>query len=231
MPTHTNADVSHRNSIAYKFKEFIDSLKQNGVRLTTKKIFRRFYYYVIGVDFSLQNLHDLNIVGDHAKNATALVSTSKDFLFELFEILQSEAGEEFKKGRFIDIGSGKGAAIIFAKEFGFKRSLGVEFAKELHKIAQKNIKKLDINEVVSINKDAVEYFPPRDTTVIFLFNPFDRTVMRKVVKNILKARESFIYSCYLIYVNPTASKELDEVFEIIMKKEFKNGAKVLFYKL
>ncbi|MBZ5489392.1 MAG: class I SAM-dependent methyltransferase [Acidobacteriia bacterium] len=42
---------------------------------------------------------------------------------------------------FIDLGSGKGRALLMAAQYGFKRIIGVEFMPELHRVAQENIRK------------------------------------------------------------------------------------------
>ena len=39
---------------------------------------------------------------------------------------------------FIDMGSGKGRVLVFAVQHGFRRSVGVEFAQELHDVAVEN---------------------------------------------------------------------------------------------
>ncbi len=231
MSTKTNADMSYQNSLFYKIGEFFDSLKENGLKMTLKKVFRRLYYFLKGVDFSTQNLYDLSIVGNHAQCGTALVSTSKDFLFVLLTMLEKKVGRDFLKERFVDLGSGKGAAVIHARSLGFKKCLGVEFATEFHNRAEKNIKKMGVDEVVLLNIDAAEFTPPKDTTLIFLFNPFDMTVMKKVAANISKAKKDFINPCFLIYVNPTAYEVLDDLFEFLGENEFKSGAKVHFYRI
>lgn len=41
---------------------------------------------------------------------------------------------------FVDFGSGKGRTLLLAAEFNFKRIIGVEFARELHDTAVKNVK-------------------------------------------------------------------------------------------
>ncbi len=85
------------------------------------------------------------------------------------------------KNIFFDYGSGKGAAIIHAKKIGFKRAIGVEFAKELHEIAVENIKKMNLKDVDSFYADASAYILPSDVSVIYFYNPFDEIVMEKVV--------------------------------------------------
>jgi hypothetical protein len=41
---------------------------------------------------------------------------------------------------FIDLGSGKGRALLLASEFPFQEIIGVELGPELHEIAKKNIR-------------------------------------------------------------------------------------------
>lgn len=43
------------------------------------------------------------------------------------------------KYSFVDLGSGKGRAILMATKFLFRRVMGVEFSRELHQIAQDNL--------------------------------------------------------------------------------------------
>ena len=42
--THTNADMSHQNSIFYKLSVFVKSLKDNGIVPTIRKIGQRIFY-------------------------------------------------------------------------------------------------------------------------------------------------------------------------------------------
>lgn len=44
---------------------------------------------------------------------------------------------------FVDIGSGKGAAVMMASEFPFRRSVGIELSAELIAIARRNVEKFN----------------------------------------------------------------------------------------
>ena len=228
--THTNADMSHQNGIAYKFGELINSLGENGALPTLKKIGQRISYKVKGLDFSTQNIYELTRTGEHKEHGTALVSTSKDFLAKLLSDLEKSIEKPLKKSLFIDYGSGKGAAIIHAKALGFERTVGVEFAKELHETAQKNIQKLKLENVDSYYADAATYLAPLDVSVIYLFNPFDEVVMRKLIENIVKQKEKFENDVYLIYGN-ASSDILQDSFELIKKITYPSGATADFYKI
>jgi len=228
--THINADMSHQNSMNYKLGEFLDSLKTNGVFPTIRKIGQRVNYRVKGVDFSTQNIYDLTRTGVYQEHGTALVSTSKDFLSKLINDLEESIGKPLDKNLFIDYGSGKGAAIIHAKKIGFKETLGVEFAKELHETAVKNIEKLNLKKVESLYADATTHIAPLHVSVIYLFNPFDELVMEKVIQNLVKQKEHFTNDVYVIYGNASCDI-LKNYFELIEKKVYPSGATADFYKI
>jgi len=231
LEMHTNVDMSHQNTLWFKMKLFLDSLKVNGVVPTIKRIYQRIYYKQKGVDFSTQNLHNLTLVGEHAEHGTALVSTSKDLLERVFSELEALSAVKIKKELFIDYGSGKGAALIHAHNLGFKEVYGVEFAKELNDTSLENIKKLNLQNIHSLNEDATAFMPPKETTLIYFFNPFDEVVMRKVIENILEAKKYFIEDVYIIYGRPTCGALLEERFTLLGTKEHESGTTVSFFKV
>ena len=228
--THTNADMSHQNGIFYKLSIFIKSLKDNGIAPTIRKIGQRIFYKVKGVDFSTQNIYDLTRVGEHQEHGTALVSTSIDFLTQLLKDLESSMEKPLEKNVFVDYGSGKGAAIIHAKKLGFSKTIGVEFAKELHEKAVQNIKALNLKNVESLYADATTYALPDDISVIYFFNPFDELVMQKVINNIMAQKSSFKNDVYVIYGNASCTI-LKENFELLKELTYSSGAKAEFYKI
>jgi 16S rRNA G966 N2-methylase RsmD len=230
-PTHTNADMSHQNTFIFQLKKFKDSLQHNGIKPTLQKIAQQVEYKIKGVDFSTQNIFDLTLTGDHKDHGTALVSTSKDFFNRVFKDLEEITGKELDKSLFIDYGSGKGAAIIHASKFGFKKTIGIEFAKELHDTSVENIKKLGFSNVESLHADATEFLPPSDVSIIYFFNPFDEVVMQKVVDNINSMKEHFDKEVYIIYGNPSCSEVLNENFTLLKNTTHESGARVNYYKV
>ncbi len=228
--THTNADMSHENRLSYKISIFFKSLRDNGILPTIRKIGQRLYYKIKGVDFSTQNIYDLTRKGEYTEHGTALVSTSIDFLTQLLGDLERAIEKPIDKSLFVDFGSGKGAAIIHAKKLGFKRAIGVEFAKELHESALKNIKALRVKDVESIYEDATEFTLPKETSLIYFFNPFDEVVMQKVFDNIMSQKDSFKNDVYVIYGNASCTVWRDNC-ELLDKITYISGATAEFYKL
>jgi len=228
--THTNADMSHQNSIVYQFGEFLDSLQKNGIFSTARKVGQRLYYKRKGLDFSTQNIYNLTRIGEYQNSGTAFVSTSKDFLKKLIEDLEKSIGKPLNRELFLDYGSGKGSAIIHAKDIGFKEAIGVEFAQELHEIAESNIAKMKLKNVQSIYADATTYSLPLNVSVVYLFNPFDEMVMSKLVENILKEKENLKGDVYLIYKNASCDI-LKNSLEFIAEITYPSGSTAHFYKL
>jgi predicted RNA methylase len=228
--THTNADMSHQNTFYYKTEVFFKSLKDNGLMPTIRKVGQRIDYKIKGVDFSTQNIYDLTRTGEHQERGTALVSTSIDFLAQLIEDLEQLIKKPVPKNCFVDFGSGKGAAIIHAKKLGFKKTIGVEFAKELHECAVKNIEALGLRDVASLYEDATNYQLPNDISVIYFFNPFDEVVMDKVMQNIMQQKSEFENDVYIIYGNASCTT-VRNYCELLDETVYPSGAKAEFYKL
>ena len=108
---------------------------------------------------------------------------------------------------FIDLGSGKGRALLLALHFPFRRIIGVEFALELHRIAQANLIRVratgtDINRIGLVHADATEFELPPEPAVIYLYNPFSDGVMRGVIERVLRSHGEHPRPIYIVYANP-----------------------------
>jgi len=114
--------------------------------------------------------------------------------------------EPSQKKHFLDIGCGKGRAMCVAAHYGFNQLTGIDFSDKLCEAATVNLQatKLQIPAInfTVINQDAVTAEVPKDTDCIFLFNPFDEVVMKKVLSNIIKSLEVFPRQLNIIYSNP-----------------------------
>jgi predicted RNA methylase len=113
---------------------------------------------------------------------------------------------------FIDIGSGKGRALLLASEFSFQRIIGVELLPELHRIAQENIVKFTARNssppMISINVDATEFDFPDEPLVVFLFHPLPEVGFRKVFANLQQSLNFAPRPAFLVYANP--------IFEMVL---------------
>jgi len=115
---------------------------------------------------------------------------------------------------FIDFGSGKGRALLIAAGFPFKEVVGVEFSRELHEIAEKNIRLIppemtSAGVVRSIHRDAAVFELPKSDLICYLYNPFGPPVITAVAEKLAAHNKDFGYNIIIIYVDPRHR----EVFE------------------
>src|ERR1051325_10401541 len=114
---------------------------------------------------------------------------------------------EYEQSVFVDLGAGKGRAVLLASRFPFKEIVGVEFSADLTHIAQDNIRaykdvKQRCDRLSVVCQDASEYVLPEDPIVIYLNNPFRDPVMSQVIKNIETSLSTTPRAVYIIYWNP-----------------------------
>lgn len=108
---------------------------------------------------------------------------------------------------FVDLGSGKGRAILMASSLPFKKIVGVEFSKELASIAEDNLSRysedlMNCKNIELICMDAVKYIFPEDPLVLYLYNPFDSSVMAHVVNNIAESFQKKPRRIVVLYFTP-----------------------------
>ncbi|SRR6266481_3926676 len=115
---------------------------------------------------------------------------------------------------FIDFGSGKGRALLIAAGFPFKEVVGVEFSRELHEIAKKNIALIPpeitrAGVLRSIHGDAAVFELPKSDLVCYFYNPFGPPVITVVAERLAAHHKDYGYRIIIIYANP----HHPEVFE------------------
>jgi SAM-dependent methyltransferase len=109
--------------------------------------------------------------------------------------------EELAVFTFVDIGCGKGRALLLAEEYSFRKIVGVEFSRRLAQIAAKNAAKIGSQRISVVHADARDFQFPPEPLVVFLYNPFSGDILRSVM-NRLGPHPS---SLYILYVNPVHS--------------------------
>jgi hypothetical protein len=132
---------------------------------------------------------------------------------EMLDALQRRANLHFADFTFVDLGSGKGRTLLMASDYPFQRIIGVEFLPSLHRIAEQNLTeyKSDAQKcfmVESILEDATTFPLPDAPLIVYLFNPFPESGMRRTVENLATSRDRNPRPIYVLYHNP----QLEHVF-------------------
>jgi SAM-dependent methyltransferase len=126
---------------------------------------------------------------------------------QLFREIMAAIEIDFREFTFIDIGSGKGRALLLAAEYPFRRIIGIELLPELNAIAEENIRKLSgdkrpCGEVQALSGDATRFIFPPEPLLVFLFNPLPEAELRKVVENLEASLRENPRSVFVIYASP-----------------------------
>ena len=110
---------------------------------------------------------------------------------------------------FIDLGCGKGRAVLMASEYGFREVVGVELHPWLAGIAEANVAAWTaagraVCPVRIVCQDATEFVFPDGACLLYLFNPFAAPVMKQLIERIEADFAERPGLLDLIYFNPEA---------------------------
>ena len=110
---------------------------------------------------------------------------------------------------FVDLGCGKGRALLVAARSGFREVIGVELSPELCRVAEKNT--AGEPRVRIVEADATEVTYPPGAMLLFLYHPFLAPVLKRVMKNLEKQTAKSGREVYLLYANPSYRKVMGKL--------------------
>jgi SAM-dependent methyltransferase len=168
---------------------------------------------------------DLDYDWDHAVNTTWAnpsmgtrvreIFTERGYMPtepDLFREVVGGLGIDYSQFTFIDLGCGKGRALLLASEHAFRRIIGVELLPELLRVAEENARRFrDGAEERRIELwlgDAREFSFPTEPLVIFLFDPFPEHVLEQVIANMERTVREHPRPLIVVYQNPISEHVL-----------------------
>lgn len=95
---------------------------------------------------------------------------------------------------FIDLGCGKGRALIVAHEAGYRKLIGLDFSASLLETAKLNLAQCGIAADLRC-MDADDFQFPPEPSLVYLYNPFGRVLLSCIANRIPSMS-------YIIYANP-----------------------------
>jgi len=127
---------------------------------------------------------------------------------------------------FVDIGCGKGRALLVASEFGFREVVGLEVSPELTQIAERNsyqwrAVRQDTSPIRVVCGDAATVVIPAGPVLLYLYNPFGAPVLRKLLEHLIETRGRCGPSLDLLYLHPEEQAVFREfpLFEYLWTEE------------
>ena len=131
----------------------------------------------------------------------------------LFHEMLQALPADFSGFTLIDLGSGKGRALLMASDYPFRKIIGVELLPELHRVASENLRKYASEKqkcriLEAQWGDAREFNFPADPIVLYLFNPLPEASLGAVVRNLEQSLRQYPRKVFILYHNPLLEKVL-----------------------
>jgi len=178
-----------------------------------------------------QRYGDTDYDWDHRVNTTSAALSWRDRLLgvfhspyqpteavlfrEMVEALREQTHVDFRDFVFLDLGSGTGRTLLMASDYPFRRIVGVELLPALHQAAQENLSKYRSESqkcfaMEAICGDATEFPFPPEPIVLYLFNPFPESGLRRAAANLEQSLHDHPRAVYVLYHNPLLEHVLSE---------------------
>lgn len=114
---------------------------------------------------------------------------------------------------FVDIGCGKGRALLLAAEQPFRKVIGVELNEDLARTARRNVSHWSSMarprvKIRVMNTDAMEFRWPRGPLLVYLYNPFACELVERLAAKLAGPAGPGSGLVDLLYVNPTCADVL-----------------------
>src|SRR5262245_1405566 len=140
---------------------------------------------------------------DRTPGAYFYVATTASLIYEILNSLALQP-DTFA---FVDMGSGKGRALLVASEFAFAKIVGIELSAHLHRIAEENVKRYSpasqqCTAFQLLCMNVVDYIYGKEPVVLFLFDPFGRETVRSVIANLETSLSEKPRDAFVVYIYP-----------------------------
>jgi SAM-dependent methyltransferase len=164
----------------------------------------------------------LNVVGPNREHGHFFLSSPITTCRAMLRSLP--AGEDYRDFAFVDLGSGKGRALLIAAaEYDFRRVIGVEYATALHEAAVRNIETYSgprrCGAIEAMCADATMFHFPEDPLVVYLLSPFDDTIFAQVLANLRASYDAKPRKIYVLYGGPRVPETL-QTLTLFARAEF-----------
>jgi SAM-dependent methyltransferase len=207
-----------RTPIAIGWARWRRGLRVWGLRGALRESFRhirswRARRHWAEVDQAFDDEYGVDTAGIVPLQALTIASANKDLGHRYqaanaasFRALMSGLGVHADGLTFIDLGAGKGRAMLLASEHPFSRVIGVEFAPALCEVARRNVERFNsraqrCHDFEVVCADAAEYELPDEPSLVFIHNSFEDPLMRSVLAGIRRSTDERPRRLLLLLVN------------------------------
>lgn len=160
-------------------------------------------------------LETLDVCSENKQHGFSFVPSSE----RMVRVMLANLPENLSQFSFVDFGSGEGRVLLVAAAFPFREVIGVEFAKELHELAIRNIAHVfpsstKRDRITSLHLDATQFEIPRHECLLYFYNPFGEHIFEQVLKNIERAHDECGKKMFVLYQQVVAEFETDKTTNV-----------------
>ena len=150
----------------------------------------------------------------HDRHITAYHGVAPSLFRKLMQRWLPLAQYSLERTAFVDIGAGKGRAMLLGAEYPFRRIVGVELHPALAAAARSNIERWQaVHEGPAMRVeegDAMRLRMPSGPCLVFLFNPFDIVLMDRFLHRLKTQFKSRPHELDILYVNDEQRRMMHE---------------------
>jgi len=173
--------------------KYIDYLLKKKIRLNIliyllNKILYNIKYRIVGMDFSIEKRKHEDMYEQWDSGSEI------DIILSVIDVKSTDS--------IIDIGSGKGGAVIALSKYPFNKVDGIELYSDLYEISKRNILKTKHRNIRIYCDDAQTFKGYSQYNVFYMYNPFSGNIMKNVLKQISHSLKETPRDILLIYFNP-----------------------------
>jgi len=181
--------------------------------------------------FSPIPLRNLTLINADITKSSPYEAVSYYMLDQLLLTFKNLSGER----SVVDLGCGKGRVMVVAAHLGFKKIIGIDFAKELCEEATRNMKATqhlfpDLNWKV-IHANVLDYNIQAEDSVFFMFNPFVEETLNLFLDKLQNSCNYVPRKTWFLYASPLHAKALQaRGYEVVFRQRLINMEGVILYK-
>lgn len=107
---------------------------------------------------------------------------------------------------FVDLGSGKGKALLIAGRLPYRRAIGVEIDEDLSRDSRQNVQRagsrLRARLIESVNASVLDWVVPDEVSVVFMHNPFIAQTFHSAIGRIFESYDRRPRDLHIVYQYP-----------------------------
>ncbi len=221
-----------KNKKDFDLKNYFEMYKARGFRLVFEYFIHNHLFDILnGTDTHAWETNKLS--SKFGDSEIYMVSWTKDIKESTLKVENFLGNQKLHSCNLIDLGSGKGKVLITWRElYPYNEYIyGIEYDKELNRIAKKNFKKLKYKKVNFLCGDIstvkIPDEEPGKTIIYYMFNPCGKKTLKNFFKN-NRTKNSFI-----IYFNPILKRDIKDIgYELVFEKiSYRKGSTYsIFYR-